>query len=240
MRASTAIAAILGVCAGSGCAASHAQGLQVAPISVQLEPGQRSTTLTIANQNNVPVSVQLRAFVWDQNSPDDALTPTSDLAVSPPITEVGAGQTQLFRLLLRRPATGKEASYRLLFDQLPNTGDAASPGIKVLLRLSVPVFVEPANPVTRDIAWRVTAGPHPILVGTNRGSGHIRLVNPAITRPDGQKLALQPERTPYILPGAERSWTIHDGSQLRPGSKVHLTAISDLGPVDALVDVAPP
>jgi fimbrial chaperone protein len=240
MRPTTVIAALLGLCAGFGCATSQAQGLQVAPISVQFEPGQRSTTLTIANQNSVPVSVQLRAFMWDQNSPDDALTPTNDLAVSPPITEVGAGQTQLFRLLLRRPATGKEASYRLLFDQLPNTGDTTTPGIKVLLRLSVPVFVEPANPVTRNIAWRVTAGPHPTLVGTNRGSGHIRLVNPAITRPDGQKLALQPERTPYILPGAERSWTIHDGSQLRPGSKVHLTAISDLGPVDALVDVAPP
>ena len=235
------IAGTLALLVGVSCAAARAQGLQVAPISVQLESGQRSTTLTIANQNSVPVSVQLRAFAWNQISAADALVPTSDIAVSPPITEIGAGQTQLFRIMLRRPATGAEASYRLLFDQLPNTADPTASGIKLLLRLSVPVFVEPGTAIAQNTAWRLAPGLRgTVLLGANHGTRHIRLSNPSITRSDGQKLALQPEQTPYILPGAERSWTIHDGGQLRPGTKVHLTAISDLGPIDAMVDVTPP
>src|SRR4051812_18462372 len=65
--------------------ASPARPLEVAPITVEMPPGQKSATLTLTNREQAAVAVQIRVFGWDQAGGGDNLTATKDLQVSPPI-----------------------------------------------------------------------------------------------------------------------------------------------------------
>ena len=189
--------------------AAHAQGFQVSPIQVQFAPGQLGTTLAVTNNTNEASVIQARPFQWSQSGDTDILKETTDLAVSPPITKIDAGQTQTFRIVLRHAPTGAESSFRLLLDQLP---PPATPGtVKVALRFSIPVFSRPGTRIATDIAWRVVvdqAGA--VLVATNRGGEHLHILNTTLTPPrrraaDGviAALALHPgrDRAPMADPG---------------------------------------
>jgi fimbrial chaperone protein len=226
-------------CAGGGfCLAgtARAQNFQITPISVQFRPGQMSTTLMVTNQGAETSELQIRPFQWSQAAGTDQLTATEDLLVSPPITEVDAGQAQTFRLILRRPATNAESSYRVLIDELP---PPTAPGtVRVALRFSVPVFVEPEARAAASIEWRVIVGPQGAnLVGINHGTRHALILNPVLTQESGQELVVKSNRPPYILPNAENSWSIKKGNRLRPGAMLHLTAKSNAEPIAATVQV---
>ena len=219
--------------------AAHAQGFQVSPIQVQFAPGQLGTTLAVTNNTNEASVIQARPFQWSQSGDTDILKETTDLAVSPPITKIDAGQTQTFRIVLRHAPTGAESSFRLLLDQLP---PPATPGtVKVALRFSIPVFSRPGTRIATDIAWRVVvdqAGA--VLVATNRGGEHLHILNTTLTPPGGAPLTASSLRSPYILAGTERRWPIQAGARLHPGETLHLAALSDSGPVDATVHVTGP
>jgi len=218
---------------------AHAQAIQISPVSIELSPGQMATTLMITNKGSDPSTLQIRPFRWSQPGGVDQLTATGDLMVSPPITNIEAGSTQTFRLVLRVPAEHDEAGYRLLLDQLPPPAMAGE--IRIALRFSIPVFAEPDNIVGAHVTWRVNTGPNgAILVGANQGSRHIRVLNPVLISASGQRISVKPGQMPYILPGAQHDWPLATGVNLIPGSTLHLVATSDAGPVDATVHVFGP
>jgi fimbrial chaperone protein len=231
------LAAAALACAGLTHAA-RAQALLITPVSLSLQPGQMTAVIYVTNKGGDAQTVQLRPFAWDQAGGTDNLTPTSLLAASPPMTDIDAGATQLFRIVLRQPAEGVETSYRLLFDELPPPGETGT--IRVALRLSVPVFALPHTPGQAALHWSIVlGGGGATLNGENRGTAHIRIVSPVLTQAPGARLGLSAKAT-YILPGASQSWPIEGGQRLHAGSTVRLTADSDQGPIDASVHPSGP
>jgi fimbrial chaperone protein len=219
--------------------AVHAQGLQISPISVEMLPGQMTSTLAVTNKDGSAHSLQIRPFKWDQADGTDRLVPTSELAVSPPITQVAAGDTQIFRLVLRQPATTQEASYRLLLDELP---PPASPGsVRVALRLSIPVFGKVSTVNEGALKWRVVAEQNgAYLVGTNQSMAHVKVLKASLVQPGRAPLTVRIADAAYILPGVERRWPIQANSPLQIGSTLRLTATLSGGPVDVAVRVSGP
>ena len=218
-------------------ALAQAPLLQVSPVRIELMPAQATATLTVTNLGSAATTVQLRPFLWRQSAGRDELDDTDDLAVSPPITEIGSGEAQIFRLVLRRPPAGAEASYRLLLDQLPAAAQSGS--IRIALRVSVPVFAPAALEARPHVAWQWRYdGNAAILVGANQGSSHVRILDPRLGGPGMPAAALQQQNGPYILPGATQSWRLADASRLRPGMELHLTAKADAGPMVATVNAA--
>ncbi len=178
--------------------AALAQGLTVLPVTIVMSPGQMAATLTIINQGDADAAFQVRAFSWKQQGDVDQLAPTDELLASPPLGTMAAGATQVIRLVLRHPPTTIEASYRILLDQIP---PPAAPGmVRIALRLSIPVFAEPATRIETDLAWRIEGG---ALVASNSGSKHdvLRDITLGGTKVDGNA-------SPYVLPGATRRWRI--------------------------------
>jgi P pilus assembly chaperone PapD len=108
--------------------AAGAQSLSVLPVNILLQPGQRATTLTVTNQGNRETAIQVRAYAWSQPDGDDQLTTSDSVVVSPPLASIAPGATQVVRLILRLPPSSadREATYRILVDQIP---PAAEPGI---------------------------------------------------------------------------------------------------------------
>ena len=150
--------------------ASPARPIEVAPITVEIPAGQKTATLKLSNRNAEKATIQVRIFAWDQAGGGDRLTATTEMRTSPPFVTLPAGETQLVRVLLANSPTDKEASYRILIDEIPPPN---TPGnIKLLLRISLPVFAAPKGRVAAAVTWRAvqTEKDGLQLIGTNRGT----------------------------------------------------------------------
>ena len=214
-----------------------AQGLTVLPVNIEISAGQMATTLTVINHGDSETSVQVRAFGWKQPDGAEQLTPSDDVMVSPPIATIAAGATQVVRLVLRRPVQGNEATYRVLLDQIP---PAAAPGtVRVALRLSIPVFAQPAVRALPHVQFHVqSAAGQAYLVAFNDGGQHETIRDIALTTNTGSRLKTTAGVSPYILAGATSRWRIDTLSGVpAQGGTLHLTGNANAGVLDQPVTV---
>jgi fimbrial chaperone protein len=238
-------------CKATGCAlaailvflptrlAADAQALTVVPVNIFLQPGQKATTLTVTNQGSSKTAVQIRAYAWSQHDGEDQLTHSEEVVISPPIASIAPGANQVVRLVLRTSAqdADREATYRVLIDQIP---PPAEPGIvHVVIRLSIPIFSEPMKHAVPDVHFHVEikAG-EAVLVADNSGSRHDVVRDIELSTGDGRTLKAVPGLSPYVLASASRRWTIAaQGPLPLPGETLKLTAHSDTGEIEQQVRV---
>lgn len=222
--------------------AAGAQALTVLPVTIQLTPGQTATALTLINRGSRSTAIQVRAFAWSQPAGEDQLTPSTELLASPPLATIAPGASQIVRLVLRRPPQDREATYRVLIDQIP---PPAEPGVvHVVLRVSLPVFAEAttrtAPPRLQFQLRRDAKGAY--LVALNDGGRHQILRDIVVTTSDGSKLKAEANASPYVLAGASRRWRIVAQAPLplpAPGKTVRLTANADTstGAIDQSIPI---
>ena len=220
-----------------GAGAAQAQGLTVLPVSIVMAPGQMSASLTLVNHSDKETAFQVRSFAWSQSGPDEMLTPTEELMASPPMATMAPGAIQVVHLALRRAATSREASYRILLDQAP---PPPAPGVvRIALRQSIPVFAQPMARTASKMQWRVeTAGGKATLVAMNSGSRHEMVRGIALAGPGGASSAVDSLASPYILPGATRRWQLLTPTLASaPGGTVRLTGTADGGASDQRVPI---
>ena len=103
------------------------------------------------------------------------------------------------------------------------------------LRLSLPVFVEPATRIAPHLEWRIEHDADGVwLVAVNDGSRHERLHNillsagTATFKPEG-------DSSPYLLAGVTRRFRLPDDAVPANTAELRLTAQSDSGKIDVLV-----
>ncbi|MDI1238537.1 MAG: fimbria/pilus periplasmic chaperone [Polaromonas sp.] len=218
--------------------AASAQSLTVLPVNIEMAPQQMATTLTVVNQGDTETSVQIRAFKWMQPDGNEELTPSDEVLVSPPIATIAPGATQIVRLVLRRAPQDREATYRILLDQIP---PAAAPGtVRIALRLSIPVFAAPATRVAANVQFRAESkAGQTYLVAVNDGNRRETIREITLKSNDGGGLTTAASSSPYILAGATRRWPIGAPGRLpTAGETVHLTGRMDAGVIDQHVPVA--
>ncbi len=187
--------------------AAWAQSLSVLPVNIFVGPGQTATSLTVTNGGDSETTVQIRAFAWSQKGGDDPLADTNAILLSPPITKIAPGESQVVRIILRQTPKDQEATYRILIDQIPPPGE---PGVvHYVLRLSIPIFAKPLIRSAANVQFHLEsdAGQY-YLVATNTGNLHEVLRDIVLTTNDGHKLKAESGSLPYILPGATRRWHI--------------------------------
>ena len=217
--------------------AARAQALSVLPVNVHMAPGEQAATVTVSNEGTAQTSVQIRAYKWNQQGDQDELTPSNDVVVSPPIATIGAGENQVVRLILREPTRDREATYRIILDQIP---PPAEPGVvHVVLRMSIPIFAQPTTRATADVQFHVEVKDgQTYLVGINDGLRHEAIRGIELKTSDGRALKAEGSVSPYILAGSTRHWKI-DAPDAVPQSNdtFQLTAKSDAGAIEQQVKV---
>ncbi|HEY1962773.1 MAG TPA: fimbria/pilus periplasmic chaperone [Rhizomicrobium sp.] len=222
---SAATAAFMALTAAT--AQAQTAGLTIYPVTIDLAPGQKAAALTIQNHTDTDTTFQIRAFSWVQANGSEQLLPTDTLMVSPPLGTIAAGTSQVVRLVLREPARDREATYRILFDEIlaqPRPGT-----VNFALRLSIPVFALPPTRVSPHLQWSIE---HSYLVAVNNGGSHETVRDISLSTPAGRMLQLERNASPYVLAGAIRRWQILTPN-FSPGSAtLRLKANADNGAIN--------
>ncbi|MEJ1962834.1 MAG: fimbria/pilus periplasmic chaperone [Gammaproteobacteria bacterium] len=193
-----------------------AYALTISPVLVELSPGRRIVSITIANPGDRAVTFQTQTLAWDQPDGVDRYVETDDLIVVPPIATIGAGGTQILRVTTRAPASAQEQAYRLVLEDVteltaPSSPSSEGTAINIRINHNLPVFVSaPGKPRPQPRLGRCTSPtPQP-----SAGTGCIRLDNDG-TRylavksmtVDGANLHLELKGGPRVLAGAWHQWT---------------------------------
>ncbi len=219
-----------------GSNAAHASSFSVNPVRVTLSAKQPVAAITVRNSDKQQTVVQLEATAWSQVDGKDVQVPSTDLLATPPIFTLPPGGSQIVRVGLRgaRNLPG-EVTYRLSLREVPPS-QPSTMGLRVALRISMPIFVVPATPVAPDIKWRATrdADGNVRVTATNTGNAHVQLGKLDLLA-DGNVVGSR-NIAEYVLPGTARAWTLDAHGNLAAGAELHISATSDAGPMQA--DVA--
>ena len=229
--------------------AASAQTIAVMPVNIFLPPGEMATTISITNKGTAETAIQIRAFDWAIKDGEDELAPATALLVSPPLATIAPGASQIIRLVLRQTPAAQEATYRILVDQIPPASSAGT--VRIVVRLSLPVFAEPAAKARPAIAFHLERSPNPkldpkqdelVLVGVNTGAIHDVLRKIELTTRDGMKLHTAKGASPYILANSTQRWPIDltgmTGPLPQPGDSILLTAQGINTPIHEQVSLA--
>jgi fimbrial chaperone protein len=224
----------------AGAAPVAASTFNIAPIRAELSAAHRTEALTIMNADDVPVIVQVRVVSWSQKSGAEQLDETRELLATPPVLQIPANGTQIVRVALRRdPDPSLELTYRVIFEEVPQAAPKDFTGLRVALRLSIPVFVAPAHgKPNAQMAWESRWLPNGQLeiAATNNGSGHLQITDFEAQFP-GSLMPLRGVTSKYVLPGSRMSWTLTPPADATRQGAIPIHGHSDQG--DFSADVAP-
>ena len=229
----------------AGVSVVSAANIGVNPVRVTLSENQKMGTLTVRNGGTEPMSMQLEVLNWSQEEGNGVFTPTRELIVNPPIFTIPAGGSQLIRVGLRRaPDAQRELTYRIFLQELPPPPSPDFQGAKMLMRVSLPVFVLPkvtAKPVLRWHAVRTSDGALKISL-SNSGNAHIQIANFSLSLPGSAQPWITQQASNYVLIGQSFDWILPanaDYSIPKSGATIQLFAQTDAGDIEAEVLVLP-
>lgn len=194
--------AVLCLAASSAPAAEFS----VSPIRVELARGARSAAVSVANDDQRPLRMELRLMQWTQDGEGKDVYRESDaLIYYPRQMTVLPREKRLVRIGVKAPNGAAEQTYRLYIDELPADADAGAPpaasGVNFTIRFALPVFVPPAQPVLRGVIDSVALRDGKLRVAVrNAGNQSFRITTVGVR---GGAFAAEAAGW-YLLAGATR------------------------------------
>ncbi|GAM30108.1 fimbrial chaperone protein [Acinetobacter calcoaceticus] len=156
----------------------NAATIRLSPVNVEILSNQSAASISLFNQSNESTDLQIRVFEWTQKNGQDQLTPTDEIAISPPFLKLQSNDSYNLRVVRINPTpVSGEKTYRIIIDELPKPIDSrkAAQGVNVLLRSSLPVFVVNKDAITQ-LNWKIDANQEvPSLNISNIGNRHALL-----------------------------------------------------------------
>ncbi len=215
----------------------------IAPVRIELQGSQRTAVLTVHNDDAAPLVVQVSALNWTQTGGEESNAPTRELLATPPVFTLPPNGEQIVRVALRRePDATRELDYRLLLAEVPQPADKNFTGLRVALRLSIPVFVKAASVGAASLHWRahwLPDGGGLALSATNDGSTHQQVSDFTLHFAGSEALA-RGVVSRYVLPGSTVTWKIAPPAGVAHDAAISIRGASDQGDFQADVAFAGP
>jgi fimbrial chaperone protein len=214
-------------------APAFAAALQVSPVKLEIPPPGATTTVTLQNGGDRPLTAQVRVVRWRQVDGKDEYEPTDAVVASPPLAELVGDQKYTVRIVrAEQTPVAEEECYRLFVDELPSAAAAGSKSVNIQLRYSIPVFFYAPDAEPPKLTWRYRRE-NGRLVATLRNDGgrHVRISALKLKDRSGAVASFN-AGLGYVLPHSEVEWTAPSAKGFG-GDEVAVSASSDQGPIDA-------
>jgi fimbrial chaperone protein len=237
-------AAILAAAALSAAVAPALAAMSLSPVLVELSANKQTELIAVTNDGDTALRLQAELSAWQQTADGEtALQPTQDVLVFPPLLTIDAHETKRLRIGAVASAGTAEKSYRLSVQELPAENAQGQTGVRMLTKISIPVFIQPAQ-LTTD--GRIETQPHPDgSLGVrvlNTGTRHFVLsAIEAVGRDGGGGIVFDSKAAGwYVLAGGERDYSLAvSAADCRAARLIELRAKLDELQISASVPLAP-
>lgn len=181
----------------------------VSPLSVTFSGKQKSSVVTVVNEDSRPVMLRIKAMAWSQDGDGrDNYSDTNDLVFFPKRLELAPGEKRVIRVGINSPDAAAEKAYRLYVEELPPAvmTEDDSTKLSVLVTFGLPIFVVPEQAdADLQLEHITTADGVLHLTVNNSGGRHARLSR--IVLQDGTVLTDAIDGR-YIFPGIRKQYSI--------------------------------
>ena len=217
----------------------------VSPLKIVLSGKSSSALVEITNQSAEPLRLQLSVSSWDQSLTGEVLLKeTDEVILFPPLLTIEPGEKRKVRLGTVTPRGVTEKSYRIVLEELPPAADSPTEArnqIRVLTRMTIPVFLEPSKQVASGHITDLTV--HRSAVSfeiRNTGTTHftIQQVEVVGTGATGRPLLTRQLDGWYVLAGGSRRYDLSlSADECRDLRMVSVDVQTDAGPFNARLDL---
>jgi fimbrial chaperone protein len=185
---------------------------KVTPIRLDFNRGTKTGVITVVNEGDDKLNVQMRAFEWTQNADSkDQYTETKDIIFFPRIMTLEKSEEKILRAGIRIPATTKEKTYRLFIEEIPGPKKAEGVNVAIAIRFGVPIFVKPLKEEVKGEIEKVD-----LLKGVlnafvkNIGNAHFIINSVDIKGKNikGEEIFSKELSGWYLLSGVSRRYTV--------------------------------
>ena len=234
---------------GAGGIAQAAE-FAVSPIKLFFDRQTRSAVVTVSNDAEEPLVVQMSLARWTQNmEAQDIYTESEDFQYFPRLMTIPPKDKRVIRIGVRVPPAGSdEVTYRLFINEvLAQPEKTATPMVRLAFRFALPIFVAPATSssigeivgVTFDPGVDKNAGKTVARVGvSNTGTENFRIESIRLSLPKGEPI--QESGGWYLLPGASREHSlVIDTVDCGKIKQLELAVKADKLALNKLIDVPP-
>lgn len=131
-----------------------AAGFTVSPTRIELSARTTSGLLTVKNDSDQVMRLQVSAFAWSQSPAGEIqLAPTTNVIFFPALVTLNPGEERRVRVGTTVRAGSVEQTFRLFVEQLPPADGTTvtESGVRVLTKVGIPIFLEPARPLPQPV-----------------------------------------------------------------------------------------
>jgi fimbrial chaperone protein len=211
-RAISAIGAIATLTVLVGTEVALPGTFHVNPIRITLSPKSSSSLLTVRNDSTEKVRFQVGVFEWNQTPQGEMLlTATDDLIFYPNLLAIEPGEERNIRVGANKSIVATEKSYRIFVEELPPAEKSDHSGIRILTKMGIPVFIQPAKQtVQAQIDEMKMGGGEFSFEIRNAGNVHFfpRNIRVQGSGPQGETMLANQLQPWYILSGGVRKYSI--------------------------------
>jgi fimbrial chaperone protein len=189
---------------------SRAGDWRVTPIRLVLGKDAKSGAVTILNESDGRLQVQMKAFEWTQDAEGkDRYEETGDIHFFPRIMIFDKRGEKILRAGIKFPALEMERTYRLFIEEIPEPKKTEGANIAIAIRFGLPIFVKPLKEETRgEIASLSMGGGVVNAVAKNTGNVHFLVRSVLVQGRDGAGKEIFSKELGgwYLLAGASRPY----------------------------------
>jgi fimbrial chaperone protein len=196
---------------------SQAADFSVSPMILELERGARSAEIQVRNLDQQPIRFQVRGVDWSQDeSGKNVYADSQSLIWFPRALELAPGESRIIRVGVRATPASQEQAYTVFLQEVALGGglQAEKSGgaqIRLLLSVSVPVFVPPAKPTSGGaVESAELRGGSLNVVVANGGNRHFSYREAAIVGlgPDGTEKFTEKVQGRTLLAGSRQQFQV--------------------------------
>jgi fimbrial chaperone protein len=204
------IASAVTVCIAASLA--MAGEFSVTPITLIFEGDIKTGVITIKNDADKNLDVQMKAFEWTEDEKgQEQYTETSDIIFFPKMMTIEKKQERVLRTGIKGPLGAKEKTYRLFIQEIPEPKHEDQAAlVQVAIRFGVPIFVKPLKEEIRGKIDKMMLGEGQLqTVIRNIGNSHfiIQTITIKGSDRDGKETFSKELSGWYLLAGAVRPYS---------------------------------
>lgn len=218
---------------------------RVIPIVLDFDQKTRSGVITLYNEGESKVSLQIKSTAWSQDSAGkDQYQEDAELIFFPRLLTIEPGKSQVLRVGIQIPATAVEKTYRLFIEEIPEARKADQGAtIAIALRFGVPIYAAPlkSEPRGEFVATALDKGSVTAVI-KNTGNVHFRIQTVQLVGKDasGGEVLRQKLDGWYLLSGVSRPYVFTlPAEACRKAATLELLADTDREDIAAVIKVDP-
>ena len=191
--------------------AAWAGDWRVSPIRLDLGRDAKSGAVTVANDADELLQLQMKAFEWTQDAEGkDRYEETGEILFFPRLMILEPKEEKILRAGIRVPAAAKEKTFRLFIEEIPGPRKAEGVNVAVAIRFGVPIFVKPLKEEARGEVGPMTMSAGALLVPVNNTGNVHFIVQSVLLRGRngaGEEIFSRELGGWYLLAGVSRGYT---------------------------------